>query len=252
MALTLSGRAPRSGQPRSPQERLWLTGGGIAGFALLLIGYFFFISPQRSDTSDVKSQIDAAQQQNTVLQARIDALREQDRSRAKYEAAYAQAQKALPTTSGVSDFLRSLQALGSATLTEVSSLTVTAPTSAAPAAAAPAAQTSPGAAPTSSTAATSAGSGTSATGTTGGPVYTMGITATVTGSPAALGKFLDQLQHVQPRAVLITQLTEHAGTTAAGAPAGTGATTSLQLTMQAFVAPSTPAEIAALAQAAGR
>jgi hypothetical protein len=62
------------------------------------------------------------------------------------------------------------------------------------------------------------------------------MTASVTGSSKALDNFLEQLQAVQPRAVLITQIGESTGTAGAGAGSGSGATT-LQLTMQAFVSP---------------
>jgi hypothetical protein len=82
-------------------------------------------------------------------------------------------------------------------------------------------------------------------------IYALPITADVSGSPAALGRFLDQLQRVQPRAVLITQLTEKAATSAQNGHA-VGGSTSLTLSMQAFVAPASPNESAALAQASGR
>jgi hypothetical protein len=58
-----------------------------------------------------------------------------------------------------------------------------------------------------------------------------------------LNEFLNQLQTVQPRAVLITAVTEAAGT-------ASGATTTLNLTMQAFVQPASAAERAGLASAA--
>jgi hypothetical protein len=78
-------------------------------------------------------------------------------------------------------------------------------------------------------------------------VYALSIAATVSGSPAQLDQFLTQLQTVQPRAVLISQLTEGSGT-ATGKPG----TTSLQLTMQAFVAPVTAAEQAQISAASGK
>ena len=92
----------------------------------------------------------------------------------------------------------------------------------------PAATTTAPAAP--APAAPAAGTAPTATGT---GVYGLPITAQVTGSPVALGQFLQQLQAVQPRAVLITKLIEGTGPVAGSKLAGT----SLQLTMQAFVAP---------------
>jgi hypothetical protein len=133
--------------------------------------------------------------------------------------------------------LRTLQSLGGATLTDVTALTVGQP---APVTAAPAQPTS-----TASPAATATAAPTStatSNAITAPAVYAMSISATVTGSPTALDKFLDQLQNVQPRAVLITNVTEGAGSTSgAGHTAGQ---TTLTLTMQAFVAPALPAAAA--------
>src|SRR5262245_33248342 len=92
--------------PRSQIERLWFVAGGVIAFVMLLVGYFFFISPQRSNTSDVNSRAATVQQQNTALQARLDALREQSKNLPKYKAELAALQQALPSDSGVSDFLR--------------------------------------------------------------------------------------------------------------------------------------------------
>jgi hypothetical protein len=172
------------------------------------------------------------------LSARITSLRAQNRDVAKYEAELRSARLALPSTSGVSDFLRSLQALGNATLTNVSALTVGEPadvsTLAAPA---PAAASGTAAASTAASS-TPAAPGAPATGPAPGAVYSMAISAQVSGSPAALDRFLQQLQDVQPRAVLITSLTEGAGSAGVTTQGRSGGgATSLSLTMQAFVAP---------------
>jgi cell division protein FtsB len=231
--------------PRSQTERLWLIGGGLIAFVLLLVGYFFFISPQRSQTSAVDSQVATAQQQNAQLQARLNALRQQNKNLPKYQADLAQARLALPATTGVPDFLRSLQALGNATNTTVTSATFSQPAAATPAAA-----------PTASTDATASASPTDATGsdtTASGAVgsqpasavssvYSISIGATVSGSTANLDNFLEQLQVVQPRAVLITQISESSASVAAGGPASGG--TTLQLTMQAFVSPAAQPAVA--------
>ena len=49
--------------PKSQLERLWLAVGGVAAAVLLLIGWFMFISPQRSETGSVNSQANAAREQ---------------------------------------------------------------------------------------------------------------------------------------------------------------------------------------------
>ncbi|MDP9118192.1 MAG: hypothetical protein M3O28_13210 [Actinomycetota bacterium] len=57
---------------------------------------------------------------------------------------------------------------------------------------------------------------------------------------------------MQPCAVLINQLTESGAGTAGASAAGTANRGSVQLTMQAFVAPSSAAERAQLSAASGK
>jgi type IV pilus assembly protein PilO len=229
--------------PRSQIERLWLVAGGLVAFVMLLIGYFFFISPQRSNTADVDQQTATVQQQNSVLQARLDALREQNKDLGRYQAQLTALQHALPSTSGISDFLRTLQSLGSATLTNVTGLTVGEPIDVTPVSVvAPTAAVAP-----TTSAPTTAAAPVAPVATTPG-VYGLPITATVTGSAGALTKFLDQLQSVQPRAVLITQLSL-GGLQDSTTP--TAGSFTMDLTMQAFVAPVSPSEGAALSTSAG-
>jgi hypothetical protein len=231
--------------PTARRERLWLVGGALIAFFIMLIGYFFFISPQNGQTSDANAQVSNARNDNATLQRRITLLAQQNKNLARYQQQLQQARLALPDSSGLPDFLRSLQSMGDATLASVTSLSVGAPTQLAGA--------------TKTTTPTSTGSATPATkspkvttGTKSGTVYALPVTAIVTGSAAQLDQFLTMLQSVQPRAVLITQLVEGGG----GTTGTTGGTASgrltLTLTMQAFVAPSSAAELAKLSAASGR
>lgn len=236
------------GVARSQGERLWLISGGLVAFVMVLIGYFFFISPERSNTADVKGNVGTARQQNAVLRARLDALRAQSKDLAKYQAELLAARQALPATSGVPDFLRTLQALGNATQTQVTALSVGQPTDVTPQAAL--VPTASAAAAPSPTATVPTATATTPQATTGGVgLYAMSISATVTGAPAALIRFLDQLQAVQPRAVLISQITASSGAAGAGSTGSSGSSGSLQLSMQAFVAPATPSAAASLSTA---
>jgi len=220
--------------PNTRIERLWLLGGAFVAFLMVLLGYLLFIGPQRTQTSDVNAQRSTTQQTNSALRVRIDNLRQESKNLATYQDQVTQAQLALPSTSGLPDFLRTLQSIGNATLTNVTSLTVGAPTDVtAVSGAAPAASTTPATGPPRPV---------------GTRVYTLPITATVSGTASQLDQFLTQLQTVQPRALLISQLTETSGS----ATGKSGATTSLQLTMQAFVAPSSAAENAQLSAASGK
>lgn len=230
--------------PRSQVERLWFVGGGLVAFVMLLVGYFFFISPQRSDTASVNGQASTVQQQNVALQARLDALRQQSKNLPRYQAELAQLKLALPSESGISDFVRTLQSLGNATLTDVQSLTVGAPAPViAPAAAAPTETSDP-----TATAATPT-SDTTVPQTIAPSAYSLTITANVTGTASALSKFLDQLQSVQPRAVLVSNVNLTGGTSSGGT-GGNGAYT-LTVTMKAFVAPASVTDATAPSTSAG-
>ena len=211
--------------PKSTGERLWWIAGGLGGFLLVLVGWFFLIGPQRSHTSDVEGQVGAARQQNAALQARIDSLREQNAHLPQYQATLHKAQLALPSESGLSDFLRTLQDIGNSTGTDVQALTVGNPAPIKPVApVVPGQPTSSSPAPAPAPAPAAGAAVTAPAG-----LYGLPISAQVSGTPVALGKFLEQLQSVQPRAVLITKLLE--GTDASSQTGGT----SLQITMQAFV-----------------
>jgi len=221
--------------PQTRLERQWLLGGVFVAVFVVLLGYLFFISPQRSQTSGVNAQRARAEQATASLQARISNLQQQTKNLATYQAQVTRAQLALPSTSGLPDFLRALQSIGNATLANVSALTVGPPTDVTLVSGGP-------------PAAASAKPGSSAPAAASGPrVYALPITASVSGTTARLDQFLMQLQSVQPRAVLISQLTEGSGN-ASGQSAGT----TLQLTMQAFVAPANAAEQAQLAAASGK
>jgi len=230
-SLRLPRRTSGNSVPRSQAERLWLIGGSIVAAALMLLGYVLLISPQRSSTDNVDAQLGSARTQNSALQSRLSALKAESANAAKYMTQLAAARAALPSSSGISDFVRSLQAIGNATGTSVTAVTVGSPTAvvAQPPKPAPGA-TSPAPAPAAPAASAAAAAAT---------VYSMAITGQVSGSAKGLDAFLQQLQAVQPRAVLVTSITE----AAAGAPGSAGGAkvapggTTLSLVMQAFVAP---------------
>jgi|BarGraNGADG00212_1021973.scaffolds.fasta_scaffold53117_2 hypothetical protein len=219
--------------PRTHTEKLWLLGGGVVAVLVVLIGYVMLISPQNSNTSSAQSQVSSAKAVNLRLQARIAELKTQSKNLAQYQSELRTEQLALPSSSGLPDFLRTLQSIGNATQAQLSALTVGPPTDVTGVA---------GGSAKSSTTSSSAATG-------GLRVYSLPITAVVTGDIGQLDGFLTQLQSVQPRAVLISQLTE--GTGSSGTPGATGGT-SLQLTMQAFVAPISAAEQAQLSAASGK
>lgn len=233
----VSGTAARTNTvPRSSKEVAWMVGGGGVALLLAIIGYFFFIGPQRSETSDVNDQAASAQSEDTTLQARIDTLRAQSKDLAKYQTELTRAELALPTTSGSQEFVRSLQTLFTQTHTNLQSLTVGEPAAVGGGAGAATNGTSTGGAATAPQA--PAANPAPGAASAGGAAYSLAINVSVTGTPGDLNDFLEKLQEVQPRAVLVTGVTETTGVATSGGSGGASAGgTSLALTMQAFFAP---------------
>lgn len=220
--------------PRGRLERLWIGGGAAVGAVMMIIGYLLFISPQRSETADVDEAVSAAQLQNTLLQRKIDALSKQNESIASYQADLKKAQDALPASSGLPDFLRSLQSIGAATHADVTSLTMGNPTDVTNL--------------TLDKPQEVTGSTKPAPTVPGTRIYSLPITAQVKGTVDQLDGFLDQLQSMQPRAVLISQVVESTATSSGTRT--TGGMTALTVTMQAFVAPTGEIESSQLSEAA--
>lgn len=180
--------------------RYWTLGGLLAAVLLMTAGWFLLIGPQRGETDSLTEQAAATQDRVTGLRRHLVELREQQANLGAYSAALARDQRALPASSGVPDFLRELQAAGDALGVKVSGVVVGAPTDVA--------------------------------GTTT-KVYALPITVTADGGASRLDRFLDRLQRVQPRAVLITSV---AADTAEGADTFDDGVR-LTIGLQAFVAP---------------
>ncbi|MBE7190223.1 hypothetical protein [Jatrophihabitans endophyticus] len=218
--------------PRTRIEKLWLGGAVAVGLLIAVIGYFFLVSPQRAKTTDVQAQVSSAQLQATTLQSRITSLTAEQKKAASFRKALAQARAALPTADDLAAtpaLLRSLQAIARQSSTSVSSLTVGDPAALTPPATEATSTDSSSAAPSSSSAAPTS------TTAPASSLYSVAVTASVSGSTKQLTDFLDRLQHHQPRAVLIS------GVTIGGAATtGKGGDT-MSLTMTAFVRPSAAA-----------
>jgi type IV pilus assembly protein PilO len=224
--------------PKTQLEKAWFGGGLLVAVVVAVIGYFFFIGPQRSTTSDVDGQIGSAQSQNDTLQVRINSLDAQNRKLSTYRAALKQARLALPATSDLPNFLRTLQSLGNATLADVTTLSVGDPVVATGNTPTSTSTTAPDAAATTTTAPTTP---------TGPQIFALPITAQVSGTIKQLTNFLGQLQSVQPRAVLVSSITLGGTTTGT-----TGSTSTLDIALEAFVAPGSAVETEQLAQAASK
>ena len=176
-------------------DRLWMIGGAFIIVALTVISWFFVINPKYAEADEVARQAADTEVQISVLNKRLAELEKQKSKLPTYTAQLKASQAALPSDSGVPDFLRSLQSAGDDLDVTVGGVSVSA---------------------------ASAVNGFS-------NVYALPITLTLEGSPENLGKFLTQLQQTQPRAVLINSatLTAQDGEDAAddSADSSTGATT---------------------------
>jgi Tfp pilus assembly protein PilO len=179
-------------------DRLWMVGGVLSAAVLLAITWFLLVTPQHAERDNLKESVGVTQRQLAQLEQRLSKLQKDNSKLPQYKAELAKAQKALPASPALSDLLRELQDAGDATKVTVSGLNV--------------------------------GNVTPLT-TAGGQVYTLALSLTVSGPIDKLNAFLDQLQQVQPRALLIS-------TASLSRTTATSDTASLSLTLTAFVAPS--------------
>ena len=182
-------------------NRLWMIA-GLAAIALLgLLTWSFAVSPQRTDAAALQAQTEVARDQANTLRTRTVKLTAEKANLPTLKQDLAARQAALPANSGVPAFLRQLQATGTSVGVDISGITVGDPA---------AVDTLPG-------------------------VWALPIQLTAQGSVAQLDGFLKQLQGAgQKRAVLI----EGANLTSeSDAASGAAGSTSLNLTVKAFVAP---------------
>jgi Tfp pilus assembly protein PilO len=189
--------------------------GGIAITVLLVVAsWFLLIHPKYTEASDVRGQVEDTQTQLIALRKKIAGLNAQKAQLPRFKAALKTNQRALPSDSGIPDFLRQLQASGAKTDVSISGFTVSSP------------------------AQVKDVSG----------VWQLPIALIAGGKPDGLGKFLNELQAIQPRALLIQSVgftqgsadpADSPGAPSAGAdsPTDSAITTSLNLGLMAYVAP---------------
>lgn len=194
---------------RAHADRLWLLGGAIGVVVLLAVGWLLLISPANAEADGYREQTEVSEVQLIALHKRLGELKEQQAKLPTYQAELRRFQQALPADTGIPEFLRQLEAAGDAVGAEVSNINVGVP-------------------------AQETGAGLTA--------FSLPITVTVDGAIGDMSPFLDQLQQVQPRAVLVQS---------ANLAAGEGAEKSnMTLTMKVFVAPAGSATPSATAKSA--
>jgi type IV pilus assembly protein PilO len=186
-------------------DRLWVVGGAIAAAVLTILTWFFLVSPQHQATGALREETLAADGQMPILHARLNELRKQNENLDEYQAQLDRDRLALPTGPAMTDYLRQLQAAGESAGVTVTGLLVGAP---------------------------------KAIGEANPGMYAMPITVTATGNAVALERFLNEIQQVQARAVLIAS----ANLSAKDAGGSVVSSSTLTISLHAFVAspPGTP------------
>jgi Tfp pilus assembly protein PilO len=148
---------------------MWVFG-GIALIAMLTVAsWFLLIGPKYTEAAEVETQVDDTQTQLIALRRKIADLEKQQQQLPKFREALKRNQAALPSGSGVSDFLRQQQAAGDKVGVSVTAVAVAAPAKA----------------------------------TAAADVWELPMTLVAEGSSDNLSRYLTQMQGVQLRAVLV-------------------------------------------------
>lgn len=252
---------------RTDDARLWLAGGVVAAVLAVAFGWLVLIGPQISQAASLRSQAADQQASNTLLQARVGALRTLSAQLPALVTALGSARAQVPITSALSTFTDQLGRQATQSKVTVTSVAVAPavaaadPTPAASAAGAASAGTASG---TGANAGGSAGSSPGVAGgaTAGGPagkLFAIPVTVITTGSLAQQRAFLTAVR-AGPRASVVTATRLGPGSTAAGAGGAGGAaagasagsagsierTSEMTTQLTVFVAPQTPAATAEL------
>jgi len=253
---------------RTDDARLWLAGGVVAAVLGVAFGWLVLIGPQISQAAALRSQAADQQASNTLLQARVGALRTLSAQLPALVTALGSARAQVPITSALSTFTDQLGRQATQSKVTVTSVAVAPAVAAAdptPAAGAASAGTASGTgAGAGANAGAGAGSSPGAAGgaTAGGPagkLFAIPVTVITTGSLAQQRAFLTAVR-AGPRASVVTATRLGPGSTAAGAAgaggaaagAGAGSAGSIERTSEmttqltVFVAPQTPAATAEL------
>ena len=161
-------------------DRLWMLGGLFGIIVLVVAAYMLAIKPIYADKADKQGQADDQEMTLVTLKTQLAELRAKAKNQATYTAQLNAKTAAMPDSYDVPNYLRALQTSGTAVRVGVSDVSVGAPVKV-------------------------IGSS---------EVISVPINLTATGTPADLGRFIDRLQNVQSRAVLITSVSLSAGTAA--------------------------------------
>jgi Tfp pilus assembly protein PilO len=153
-------------------DQIWLVGGLLTIVALVAASWFLVISPKFAQAAGVRADTDTANLQLIQLKKDLAKLAEQEKQRATFEANLRSRKIALPTSYNIPALLRQVQDSGAAVNVEVSGFSVANPAKSAKV-------------PTA---------------------VELPINLTAEGTAADLSRFVNRLQNVQTRAVLVTSV----------------------------------------------
>ena len=201
-------------------RRLWAIVGAAGAALIVAVGYFFFISDEKSSTADLLSQAADAQTQAAVSHAKVAELRKDNEKLARYKSQLDELEKAIPTGASTAQFVSDMQHLGQQANLKITAINITPPdpntlaiAPAAPTDSSGATATTATPAPTTPTPAPTDTTGTTATPTSApaSSLTPLNITVTAVGATTDLEHFLSLLQNNEPRALLLGHVTESAG-----------------------------------------
>ncbi len=95
--------------------RKWTLGTAAVSLFILLVSWFFLVSPKKSEAADVKSQTEAQISSNQQLRTRLDILVAQSAKLPDQQARLAAIRQHLPETAAEAQLIRSLSAAAAAT-----------------------------------------------------------------------------------------------------------------------------------------
>ncbi|MBG0821113.1 type 4a pilus biogenesis protein PilO [Planomonospora sp. ID91781] len=182
-------------------DRLWIIGGVLAAAVLLVAGWFLLISPEKAEADRLHGDAETAQAQVATLRSRLADLERENADLPRYRSELAEARKALPATADSEKFLEQLQQAGEAAGVFLQGVNVGEPAKL---------------------------EGDDAV------MHHLPVAVTVTGGAAETEEFLDQIQRVQPRAVLVESITLGGGN---DEDTEGGGALSTVVNLQIFVAP---------------
>lgn len=176
------------------KDRIWLLGGIVAVVVLVAAGWFLLIRPKYQAAAQTRDDTANLQVQLVKLKRTVATRKAQAKQITALTAKLNSYKAALPATTGIPDFLKQLQVSGTTDSVAISGISVASPSQV----------------------------------TTQSGVWELAIAMNASGTAANLCKFLDRLQNVQARAVLISSVS---------LSNSTGDSWTASLSMKAFVAP---------------